>query len=620
MKILLTAVNAKYIHSNPAVYSLRACAGEVFWPCLEIAEYTINNRKEEILADIYRRKPDVIAFSCYIWNWSILGSLLTELPKILPDVPVWLGGPEVSYDSEEVLGKYPMVTGIMIGEGEVTFRELTEYYCGIADGGKRESDGGADCRDRENSGGAGLDAIRGIVYRAQSGEICRTPARELTDISALPFLYDDLERFENKIIYYESSRGCPYRCSYCLSSIDKKVRLRDIGIVKKELRFFLDHKVRQVKFVDRTFNCDHEHAKEIWQYLAEHDNGVTNFHFEIAADIITDEELQILAGMRPGFMQLEIGVQTVNPETLREIRRTADLDKIRRAVKRIEEGHNIHVHLDLIAGLPYEDYESFVHSFNSVHAMRPQQLQLGFLKVLKGSYLHEKAADYGIRYMDTPPYEVLSTNWLSYGEILRLKQVEEMVEMYYNSNQFIYTLPVLQTAFPNACAMYLALSDFYREKGYLLSSPSRSYRYQALLDFAVNTDLPAAFSGKMSEWKEVLRQVLTFDLYLRENMKSRPDFAKDLSMYKPAVHDFYKKEEETRHYLPDHAGYDSRQLGKMTHMEIFDYPVWERDVCKRMRKLETPCTVLFDYKVRDALTYAARYVLIPTDGERISDR
>lgn len=598
MKILLTAVNAKYIHSNPAVYSLRACAGGDLLPFLEIAEYTINNRKEEILADLYRRKPDVVAFSCYIWNWSIIGSLLTELPKILPGVSVWLGGPEVSYNPEEVLACYPTVTGIMTGEGEETFRELAEYYCG---------------------GIGGLSAIRGIVYRTRNGEVCRTSARELTDMSALPFLYDDLGKFENRILYYESSRGCPYRCSYCLSSIDKRVRLRDINIVKKELQFFLDHKVKQVKFVDRTFNCDHEHAKEIWQYLAEHDNGVTNFHFEIAADIITEEELSILAKMRPGLAQLEIGVQTVNPETLREIRRSADLNKICRVVERIEEGHNIHVHLDLIAGLPYEDYESFVHSFNCVHDMGPQQLQLGFLKVLKGSYMYEKAADYEIQYMDAPPYEVLSTKWLSYGEILRLKQVEEMVELYYNSCQFLYTLPVVQMAFSDAYKMYLCLSDFYREKGYLLSSPSRSSRYQVLFDFAVNADFSEEFPAEISERKEMLRQVLTFDLYLRENMKSRPDFAKDLSPYKSAFHDFYRKEEETHRYLPGYEGYDGRQLGKMTHMEIFDYPVWEREPKKRIRRLKAPCMVLFDYRVRDALTYAARYAVIPADEERISD-
>lgn len=600
MKILLTAINAKYIHSNPAVYSLRASVDEDFRPCIGIAEYTINNRCEEILADIYRRKPDVIAFSCYIWNWSMVSALLAELPKIMPGVPLWLGGPEVSYNAEEVISRHRAVTGVMSGEGEETFRELVRYYCGKADDG--------------------LCGIRGIVYRAHSGNICRTQDRELADISAMPFLYEDLGPFENKIIYYESSRGCPYRCSYCLSSIDKKVRLRNIGIVKRELQFFLDHKVKQVKFVDRTFNCNHEHAQEIWKYLVEHDNGVTNFHFEIEADRITEEELRILAGFRPGLVQMEIGVQTVNPDTLREIRRTADTDRIRRVVEHIAENHNIHIHLDLIAGLPFEDYDSFVHSFNCVYAMRPQQLQLGFLKVLKGSYLYEKAADYGIRYTDAPPYEVLSTKWLPYGRLLLLKQVEEMVELYYNSGQFTYTLPVVQTAFPDAYAMYLRLSEFYREKGYLFSSPSRSYRYQALLDFACNTEPPMEIMKKKGEWEEILRQLLTFDLYLRENMKSRPDFAGEFSLQKQTARDFYQKEEMCRRYLPGYDGYDSRRLAKMTHIEVFDYPVWERDAGKRTERLAAPAMVLFDYRVRDALTYEARHVVIPADGERKSDR
>lgn len=652
MKILLTAINAKYIHSNPAVYSLRACVGEGFRSCIEIAEYTINNRSEEILADIYRRKPDVAAFSCYIWNWTMICGLLRELPKILPRTAIWLGGPEVSFNAEEVLGKYPAVAGVMIGEGEETFRELAEYYCGSQKrrGGKNE--GVCGCEEMEEACGSraieicrcqgeehnGLHSIRGIVYRARAekkgapdesgvlpdgaadGEIRRTPERELTDISALPFLYDNLEPFENRIIYYESSRGCPYRCSYCLSSIDKKVRLRSIDTVKKELRFFLDHRVKQVKFVDRTFNCNQEHAKEIWNYLAEHDNGVTNFHFEIEADTITEEELRILAGLRPGLAQMEIGVQTVNPETLREIRRTADTDKIREVVRRIEAGRNIHVHLDLIAGLPYEDYESFIHSFNSVYDMAPHQLQLGFLKVLKGSYLWEKAADYDIRYTDAPPYEVLSTKWLSYEQLLCLKQVEAMVELYYNSGQFSYTLPVIQTMFPDAYAMYLRLSEFYLEKGYLFSSPSRSYRYRALLDFALNMELPIGSEAEKAGRKEMLCQLLTFDLYLRENMKSRPDFAGELLPFKQRIRDFYQKEETCREYLPGYAGFDSRQLSNMTHMEVFDYPVWDPDIRKRMRRLETPAMVLFDYRVRDALTYEARYVVIPADKERISHK
>ncbi len=584
-KILLTAVNAKYIHSNPAVYSLRAYAGTELLPYIEIAEYTINHRKEEILADIYRKLPGVIAFSCYIWNWSLIRSLLPELPKILPGVDVWLGGPEVSYQSEELLQAHPMVKGIMIGEGEETFRELAEYYC-----------------DQQDIAGKAIDTIQGIVFRAGDGGIHRTSFRELADISELPFLYRDLRPFENKIIYYESSRGCPYQCSYCLSSINKAVRFRKLETVKKELLFFLEHKVKQVKFVDRTFNCNHAHAKAIWDYLAEHDNGITNFHFEISADIISEEELQILAKFRPGLAQMEIGVQTFNQKTLQEIRRTTDLDKIREIVERIRKGNNIHIHLDLIAGLPFEDYDSFINSFNNVYAMSPHQLQLGFLKVLKGSYLYEKVSEYGIQYMEDAPYEVLATKWMPYDKLLLLKQVEEMVETYYNSNQFTYTLRILLRAFPDAFTMYLRLADFYRLHGYSLMTPSRVYRYQLLLDFAMDTELV--------QDKELLRQVLTFDLYLRENSKSRPDFAKDLTMYKRTIRAFYRQEEKDRCYLPSYKECDSRQLAKMTHVEIFDYPVWEADGEKCIPKLESPVMVLFDYQNRNALTYDACYSVI----------
>lgn len=606
LKILLTAINAKYIHSNPAVYSLRAYAGEILAPYIGIAEYTINHRKEEILAGLYREMPDVIAFSCYIWNWNLIRSLLPELSKILPGIVIWLGGPEVSYNPEELLQTYPMVKGIMIGEGEETFRELARYYCGQANQSSKLADvmglgekaeGGVE--DLPGMAYKALDAIQGIVFRTDEQKICRMPVRHVTEISALPFLYRDLHPFENRIIYYESSRGCPYRCSYCLSSIDKTVRFRDLDIVKEELQFFLEHKVKQVKFVDRTFNCNHEHAQEIWRYLSEHDNGVTNFHFEIAADIISEEELQILSEFRPGLAQMEIGVQTCNQETLREIRRTTNLDKIKEVVERIRKGNNIHIHLDLIAGLPYEDYESFQNSFNQVYAMSPHQLQLGFLKVLKGSYLYENAAVYGIRYTEDAPYEVLATKWLPYGKLLLLKQVEEMVEIYYNSSQFTYTLPVLLLAFPDAFTMYLQLSEFYKEQGYSLMAPSRIYRYQLLLTFAMDMGLGIE--------EELLKQVLTFDLYLRENSKSRPDFAKDLTPYKTAVRAFYQEEEKRRRYLPSYKEYDSRQLAKMTHMEIFDYPVWETDVIKRMKKLDSPAMVLFDYQNRNAITYEASY-------------
>lgn len=592
-RLLLAAVNAKYIHSNPAVYSLRAYAGEELSPYIEIAEYTINYRKEEILADLYERRPELVAFSCYIWNWEMIGALLRELSKVLPECVIWLGGPEVSYEAEKILKQFPMVKGIMIGEGEETFKELAEYYCELTDA-------------------VSLSAIRGILYRKEDGikitdnqttdSIVYTGAREPSDLSALPFLYHSLQPFSNRIIYYESSRGCPYQCSYCLSSIDKKVRLRDPDTVKKELQFFLDQKVKQVKFIDRTFNCSHEHAKEIWRYLAEHDNGVTNFHFEIAADLITKEELLILKGMRPGLVQLEIGVQTLNQEVLVEIGRKADNNRLKDAVAKIREGNNIHIHLDLIAGLPFENYESFRHSFEGVYAMRPHQLQLGFLKVLKGTRMKEKAEEYELQYMDTPPYEVLSTKWLSYEKILLLKRVEQMVELYYNSNQFAHTILLLQSTFPDAFSMYEGLADFYKEQGYFVMTPPRLDKYQSLFYYGQTTDL--------KKNKDLLCQVLTFDFYLRENSKRRPEFAPDLSEYKARFRDFYDKEEKEPVYLIQYKDYDSRQMSKMTHMEVFTYPVWEEEISRQSSLLVAPVMVLFDYAQRDPLTYAAAYYVI----------
>ncbi len=592
MKFLLVALNTKYIHSNPAVYSLRASAGPELGKHVELAEYTINHAFTDVLADIYKRKPDVIGISCYIWNIGMVKELVMELHKLMPTVPIWLGGPEVSYDAPKLLTEHPEVTGVMVGEGEETFKELLSYYV------EKECSSARNVDNRQE-----LSDIRGLCL--PSGY---TPPRELTDMNTLPFLYEDLSAFENRIIYYESSRGCPFRCSYCLSSIDKKVRLRDMDTVKKELQFFLDHKVKQVKFVDRTFNCNHAHATTIWQYILEHDNGVTNFHFEISADILNEEELALLSKMRPGLVQLEIGVQSTNPATLEAIHRSMDVDKLESVVARIHCRYNVHLHLDLIAGLPYEDYESFGRSFDRVYAMKPEQLQLGFLKVLKGSEMHERAEEFGICYMDKPPYEVLYTKWLPFTEVLRLKRIEEMVELYYNSNQFVHTLGFLVLAFESPFRMYEVLAEFYEEKGYFVKSPARSYRYQVLFAFACETD---------GEHESVYRELLTYDMYLRENVKSRPEFAMDLQEYKETMRNFYRKEEENRKYLPEYREYDSKQLARMTHLEPFSYPVWDMPVQSREGEPEAaigngmstgrePVFVLFDYETRNPLTGDAR--------------
>ena len=575
MKFLLVALNAKYIHSNPALHSLRAYAGDNYQENIELAEYTINNESGTILADLYKRQPDVVGFSCYIWNFNMVSELVREFHKLMPNVPIWLGGPEVSFDARNILDKQKEVTGIMIGEGEETFLHLLKYYV-------------------KEEGFGDLKKIQGIVTRDNV-----YLERSLLDMNTLPFLYEDLSAFENRIIYYESSRGCPFRCSYCLSSVDKTVRVRDFSLVKKELQFFLDHKVPQVKFVDRTFNCVHEHTVNVWQYILENDNGITNFHFEVEADILREEELALLSKMRPGLVQLEIGVQTTNPVTLKEIRRHMDIEKLRKTVETILNYKTVHLHLDLIAGLPYEDYVSFANSFNEVYAMKPQQLQLGFLKVLKGAYMHEMAKEYGLAYLDKPPYEVLFTKWLSFDNVVKLKNIEEMVEIYYNSNQFTHTLTVLEREFETPFELYENLAAFYEKKGYFVKTPSRMYRYDVLLEFVMTV---------VSKEKETLyKELLVFDIYLRENVKSRPIFARILADNKEIIRKFYEKEVEDLQYLSGYERFDAKQMARMTHLEKFTYPVWSTKYEEIIEPLPKERYVLFDYKERNPLTYEAKY-------------
>ena len=612
MNILLVGINAKYIHSNPAIYSLAAYAGEFedkngISMCnhIHIAEYTINQQIEDIEADIYKRMPDMLAISCYIWNFVMVQELIEDIHQVRPDLPIWLGGPEVSFHPEQLMQKFPFLAGIMIGEGEQTFVELVQKYVAEEqDNGVSEENVKRELSDMTNIAGLYLPS----GYTAE---------RECLALDAIPFLYSDLTDFENRIIYYESSRGCPFRCKYCLSSIDKKLRFRSLDLVKKELQFFLDNKVPQVKFIDRTFNVKHEYALAIWTYINENDNGVTNFHFEISADLLTDEEIILLNSMRKGLVQLEIGVQSTNSDTIQAINRNMDLCKLKNAVEKVNAAGNIHQHLDLIAGLPYEDYMSFHDSFNDVYAMHPEQLQLGFLKVLKGSAMEAQADEYGIGYRKKPPYEVLYTKWLSYNDIIRLKRVEEMVELFYNSGQFAHTIRFLEVLFDDAFKLYETLGDYYEANGYLTASSKRIAHYEQLLEFIndymlkMKTDIQTA-----EELTEICRQYLLFDCYLRENMKSAPPFAKENSAYKDYLRAFYQKEEEERNYLPGYTQYDSKQMAKMTHVEFFTYPVWEASVPKREElltcRLESPQPVLFDYKERDVITRDCRIVLLPT--------
>ncbi len=575
MKVLLTAINAKYIHSNLAVYSLKANCG-VYESQVKLMEYSINQYAEEIFQSLYREKADVICFSCYIWNIDIIGQVAGWLSQVAPGVQIWLGGPEVSFDVADRLDSWNFVDGIMYGEGEDTFREMMAFW----------------------NGEKNLEDVLGIGHRQPDGKVHVHFPRDFVNMSQLNFVYKRPENLKNKIIYYETSRGCPFQCSYCLSSVEKKVRFRDLELVKRELQQFIDWEIPQVKFVDRTFNCRREHSMEIMRFIKAHDKGKTNFHFEITADLLTEEELDFMAGLRPGLIQLEIGVQSTNPETIKEIRRKVSFERLKEIVQRIHAGKNIHQHLDLIAGLPFEGLERFKQSFNDVYGLKPEQFQLGFLKVLKGSYMREKAADYDLIYQPEPPYEVLSTRWLSYDDILVLKGVEEMVEVYYNSRQFENSLDWLEGYFPSAFAMYETLAGYYEAKGLNGISHSRMTRYEILLDFVKEI--------LNIEETRVFTQILTYDLYLRENVKSRPAWAANQEPFKAAYVEFFKNEENREKYFSGYEGYTTKQIQRMTHIEHFTEDI--RATAAEEERGGGDVFIWFDYLNRDPLTYKSRTV------------
>lgn len=602
MNILLVAINAKYIHSNLAVYSLKSYAVE-YQEHIRIAEYTINHQIEYILQQIYKQEPDVLCFSCYIWNFRYVQELITELHKLRPHLPIWAGGPEVSYEPELFLERNPGVTGVMLGEGEGTFRELCGFY--LASGNimqwqhkcleKEMARGRRQSMDGAKEGAGRLGDIAGLLFRDGTGKLAKTAPRAPLPMDALPFCYGDLEGFAHRILYYETSRGCPFSCTYCLSSIEKGMRFRSFPLVRQELDFFLGHQVPQVKFVDRTFNCSHSHAMEIWRYIKEHDNGVTNFHFEVSGDLLSEEELALIASMRPGLIQLEIGVQSTHGPTIQEIHRAMDLTRLEQAVGRVQQAGNVHQHLDLIAGLPKEDFQTFAESFRQVYQWKPQQLQLGFLKVLKGSWMYQHREEYGLVFREQPPYEVLATDWLSYGELLDIKLVEEMLEVYYNSGQFGMTMKVLELTVDNPFFLFLELGKFYESRGLLAVSHSRLGRCRILLEFA-----EAADPSHLGLYKETL----TFDLYFRENMKTRPGWAPELAGFKEATRKYCKK-------------------GKLSHAEPFWY---DMETVMQQKTLETyPERLqgrqfyLFSYGEKNPLTGQAKVRKIGNGKEDETD-
>lgn len=597
MNILLLALNTKFIHTNPAIYSLRAYAlheaetmgrRNYFAKHIQLAEYTINHTEDAVLRGIFEVRPDVLCISCYLWNIREVRKLAKDYREIAPEVRIWLGGPEVSFDAPDCLEQMPWIDGIIVGEGERTFYELASYYFGKDEGqgtgtddGSCVADGGIE-RDGSRDTPAG---IPGLVYRDMSGNIIANEPRMPLDFSDLPFLYDgvDMDSLKHKILYYETSRGCPFSCCYCLSSVDKTLRFRAWESVRRELQFFLDKGVEQVKFVDRTFNCNREHAMRIWNYLREHDNGVTNFHFEIAADLLDDEEMDLLATLRPGFVQFEIGVQSTNPRTIEAIHRRMDLDRVAGSVARVRAANNIHQHLDLIAGLPYEDYASFGRSFDDVYRMKPNQLQLGFLKVLKGSAMERMVPEFEVRYKSEPPYEVLSTKALSYRDVLRLKDIEEMVERYYNSGQYGVAVPYLAAHFERPFLFFETLAHFYRVNGYLDVKQSRMEQFELLYRFAEEVQQKPEMLRK-GFLMECFEECLLFDLYSREKPKRQPAFAHRTELKKDELRMMFAgfgvaKESAGRCYVADFH-YDFNRAGegetvRKNALYLFDYSQYD---------------------------------------------
>lgn len=652
MRFLLCGINAKYIHSNLAIFSLKAYADRKKIPGAEIIlkEYTINNYVEDILQDLYEEKADVVIFSCYIWNISFVRELAAELKKVSPDVKIWAGGPEVSYAANKFLMENPAFDLIMQGEGEEVFSELirltVEEKCRIKDvykqsesekvlsgivekrysiEGKQAVKEEKDIEDKHFAGEdnvyptnyidmSKLQKLQGIAVWDFSGEaalgnaesnignktkIINTGFATLMNMDTIPFVYEDFHLFEHKILYYETSRGCPFCCSYCLSSVDKTVRFRSLPIVKKELDAFLEAKVPQVKFVDRTFNCNRQRAIDIWSYLVEHDNGITNFHFEISSDLLGEEELELFAKMRPGLIQLEIGVQSTNGETVDAIHRHMDLNKLFHYVDRVHELGNIHQHLDLIAGLPYENYERFGCSFDDLYAHEPDQLQLGFLKVLKGTMMEEEVKKYSILYRNQPPYEVLGTKWLSYDEIILLKGVEELVELYYNSGQYTLTLKYAVPFFESPFRFYEMFSAWYRGKGYHKLNHNRLEKYNILREFLRE-------HIDENEW-DTLDEIMLYDMYLRENVKGRPAWAKDTAQYKKEWKALYREQGEKLFPEDVQAGiYDSKRAANQSHIEVFKINIKKFEQSGQVEKKQVFC--LFDYSRRNPLNRAARTV------------
>ncbi|WP_334292127.1 B12-binding domain-containing radical SAM protein [Alkalithermobacter thermoalcaliphilus] len=570
LKILLTTLNSKFVHTNLAIRYLKAYVKDLIQ--VDIKEYTINNTIDYILKDIYKEDYSVIGFSTYIWNIEETLKIASSIKKVSPHIKILLGGPEVSYDYDEIMKNNSFIDYIIYGEGEETFREFVKYIL----------------KDKD------IKDIDGIVYRKKENVIINKERELLKDLNLIPTIYKNIDKkeYENKIVYYETSRGCPFNCQYCLSSTIKGLRFFDIERVKKELKVLIDAKVKQVKFIDRTFNANKEYALDIMNFLLENDNGYTNFHFEVTAHLIDDQMLQFLSKCKEGLFQFEIGVQSTNKDTLKEIQRQFDFEKLSYVVKKISSFKNIHQHLDLIAGLPYEDYESFKRSFNMVFNLDIEKLQLGFLKMLKGSGVRKEAKKHGYKYKDYPPYEVLSNNYITYDKILKIKDIEEILEIYFNSKNFILSVMyVIKNYYgDDAFKFFEDLSNYWNENDYFKTSQGKNDQYKIFFYF---------YREKIGKNVELFKEVLKYDYLSLGKTSNIPSFFEQINIedFKDRCHKFLQSDENVHKFLPKYKGLPAKSIIKNVSFELFKYNILKLKDNIYEKLNEDITTILFVYDV-----------------------
>lgn len=570
MKILLTTLNSKFIHSSLALRYLKKYNEDHFQD-IHLEEYTINNDLDYILREIYVKEYDLVCFSCYIWNIAQTLELVKNLKKVNKNVRILLGGPEVSYSSKETLKEHEYIDYIIFGEGELTLREFLDFFI---------------------SRRGNIKEIKGLAFRDEENVYINEERSLIQNLDEIPFPYGDLKKLDNRIIYYESSRGCPFNCQYCLSSTLCGVRYFSIERIKRDLKKFVEADVKQVKFVDRTFNASKKHCLEIMKYIESIDNGKINFHFEITAFLIDEEILSYLKSVRKGLFQFEVGIQSTHKETLNEIKRNMEFEKIEYVIRKLTSYNNIHLHLDLIAGLPYEDYETFLRSFDDVFSLKPNKIQLGFLKLLKGSGVRINYDKYGYIYKETPPYEVMSNDYVTYREMLKLKLIEEMVDEYYNSHNFNYSLEfIIANFYEKPSIFFEALSDFWENQGYHHIFHKKEELYKILLKF---------YKHNSFDREDVFKEILKFD-FLRNRRGNMPEFLYSFTLddFKNRCHSFLQNETNIENCLPEFKGMTAKKIIKKVHFETFKYDILYLTDNPKERILEKEVTILFNYEVEN---------------------